>query len=202
MLGTSCPARPIIITSKLISAERRWRAKASARESPTSMADRAVNEPLGNFHNHRESPLGPDKVAIMLRKLEIKPLFLISVGLLLGPALGARLGGHCVRCGAVIRPATNKIFPSHPDPHSQLHPMISNVEVETTLSYLFWLQTSHWTGGSHKFSAGWRLGGGVQLFCKTMAIVMLSSGSEDPVVTVTVEEAGSQEVGRCGSKDP
>ena len=32
--------------------------------------------------------------------------------------------------------------------------------------------------------------GGVQLFCKTMAIVMLSSGSEDPVVTVTVEEAG------------
>ena len=27
-----------------------------------------------------------------------------------------------------------------------------------------------------------------------MAIVMLSSGSEDPVVTVTVEEAGSQEV--------
>ena len=35
-----------------------------------------------------------------------------------------------------------------------------------------------------------------------MAIVMLSSGSEDPVVTVTVEEAGSQEVGSCGSKDP
>ena len=136
----------------------------------------------------------------MLKKLEIKPLFLISAGLLLGPALGARLGGHCVRCGAVIRPATNKIFPSHPDPHSQLHPMISTVEVETTLSYLFWLQTSQWTGGSHKFSAEWRLGGGVQLFCKTMAIVMLSSGSEDPVVTVQWRRLGHRRRGAVSAK--